>query len=197
MNGRVRLNDKLAGIGIQVESDDQVFLDGKLLILPADSLTLILNKPAGYICSRQGQGATTIYELLPERYKDLQTAGRLDKASSGLLVMSNDGDLVHRLTHPRFIKNKVYVISVDRALAKKDMETITQQGVELTDGISRLELSKIDSTKKNWKVTMHEGRNRQIRRTFMALGYDVNQLHRIAMGPYLLEGLKSGQYKLI
>jgi 23S rRNA pseudouridine2605 synthase len=111
--------------------------------------------------------------------------------------MSNDGDLVHRLTHPRFIKNKVYVISVDRALAKKDMETITQQGVELTDGISRLELSKIDSTKKNWKVTMHEGRNRQIRRTFMALGYDVNQLHRIAMGPYLLEGLKSGQYKLI
>ena len=99
--GRVTINDQLAKIGAQVHSGDTVAIDG-IALQPISKVTyLLLNKPAGYVCSRRRQGVTpTVYELLPEEYHSLKLVGRLDKDSSGLIFLTNDGDFAHRMTHP-------------------------------------------------------------------------------------------------
>jgi 23S rRNA pseudouridine2605 synthase len=194
--GRVALNGQTAGLGDMVTPDDTVALDGRLITTPAKRLTTIIcNKPPGYVCSRSGQGSPTVYELLPPEYHDLHIAGRLDKDSSGLVVLTNDGELAHRLTHPRYAKTKLYEIALDRPLAPVDQARI-EQGLQLDDGISALKLEPLGNGKR-WRVTMREGRNRQIRRTFAALGYTVQALHRTLVGAYNLEGVKPGRYKLV
>lgn len=193
--GRVQVNDKVAGLGQTVdESFDTVKIDSQTLQPPAKMTTIMLNKPAGYVCSRDGQGSKTIYDLLPEDYHHLKPVGRLDKESSGLLLLTNNGTLAYELTHPSFQKEKRYVVKTDHDLSGKDFGTITKKGVKLNDGPSKLGLEGKDT---NWVVTMHEGRNRQIRRTFEALGYKVNKLHRTHFGKYNLEDLSEGKYKLL
>ena len=155
--------------------------------------TIVLNKPVGYVCSRDGQGSQTVYNLLPEQYHHLKPVGRLDKDSSGLLLLTNDGDLAYQLTHPSFEKEKVYLVSVKPSLLAKDKQKI-ETGVQLDDGISKLTLIKRGG---KWQVIMHEGRNRQIRRTFAILNYKVIDLHRIKFGQYKLEDLPSATYKEI
>ena len=184
---RVRINGEIAGIGSTLNPGDEVYLDGQKLSLP-ETRTIMLNKPAGYVCSRDGQGSKTIYDLLPPDMYELKPVGRLDKDSSGLLILTNDGQLANELTHPRFSKSKIYKISLDKHLTEKDAEKI-RQGIELEDGLSRLSL---DGSGTDWTVTMSEGRNRQIRRTFAALGYTVTRLHRTHFGPYSIGELTEG-----
>lgn len=192
--GKVTVNRQLATPGIKIAGSDVVVMDGRILALPARTTTILLNKPAGYVCSRDGQGSRTIYELLPEDLQDLKSVGRLDKDSSGLLLMTNDGGLANRLTHPSYTKEKVYEVELDKPLSVED-ETKAGQGVELDDGTSKLGLSNI--TGKSLVVTMSEGRNRQIRRTFEALGYRVARLHRVRFGPYHLDKLASKEWKQV
>jgi pseudouridine synthase len=156
----------------------------------------MINKPAGYVCSRQGQGSRTIYELLPSQYHGLKPVGRLDKASSGLLLLTNDGDLANRLTHPRYVKDKVYEIALSQPLTPAHQGRIDGEGVVLEDGRSRLALARLERSQDRcyWRVTMQEGRNRQIRRTFAALGYQITALHRTHFGPYSLNKLEAGRY---
>jgi 23S rRNA pseudouridine2605 synthase len=153
----------------------------------------MINKPAGYVCSRTGQGSSTVYDLLPADLHRLNPVGRLDKDSSGLLLMTDDGDLANRLTHPRYAKEKVYEVGLDRALSEEDASRI-RQGVELPDGLSRLGLS---GSGKDLVITMSEGRNRQVRRTFAALGYGVVRLHRVSFGGYGLGSLQEGRYNRV
>ena len=101
------------------------------------------------------------------------------------------------MTHPSFVKEKVYQVKLDKKLSADDKKIINDDGVELPDGISRLGLKQINEDRKKWQVTMHEGRNRQIRRTFAALGYEVINLHRIRFGKYSLDELKSGEIKIV
>jgi 23S rRNA pseudouridine2605 synthase len=193
--GRVRLNSAVPIPGSTVSSTDTVTLDGAPLAQPDNTYTTIMmNKPVGYVCSRNGQGSQTIYDLLPPELHHLKPVGRLDKHSSGLLLLTDDGTLAHQLTHPSFAKTKVYKIALNQPLSHNDQLHV-QNGVTLDDGVSKLELSALNATDQhNWKVTMTEGRNRQIRRTFAALGYNVVKLHRTHFGPYTLKGLLSGNY---
>jgi 23S rRNA pseudouridine2605 synthase len=129
--------------------------------------------------------------LLPAAYHRLKPVGRLDKDSSGLLLLTDDGQLANQLTHPSYQKVKVYQVQLDRNLTNADQEAI-EAGVKLEDGLSRLGLS---GRGNNWQVQMSEGRNRQIRRTFEALGYRVIKLHRTGFGPASLAELPAGAYR--
>ena len=196
-NGRVRINDQLASLGSDVAESDSVTLDGVPVVARPTSQTIVLNKPVGYVCSRAGQGSKTIYELLPNELWHLKPVGRLDKDSSGLLVMTDDGGLANKLTHPSNKKAKIYEITLDNELLPQDFERITKQGIKLEDGLSKLGLNNINDDSFKWQVTMHEGRNRQIRRTFEQLGYKVLTLHRTEFGPYKLKHLTTGEYQIL
>ncbi len=192
--GRILVDGLAPTAGQQVDDSHVVTLDSKPLAMAVAIQTLIMNKPVGYICSRDGQGGRTVYDLLPATYHHLKPVGRLDKNSSGLLLMTNDGEFAHQLTHPKFEKLKKYKIALHKDLSREDYEKITKAGVMLGDGISRFELEMINKQPKEWKVEMKEGRNRQIRRTFEALDYGVVKLHRTNIGPYELRALKPGDY---
>jgi len=194
---------KIAVLGQRVGGDTQVFIDGRLIQNNVVHTTILLNKPVGYLSSRRSQGGLpTVYDLLPPEYKTLKTAGRLDRDSSGLMLLSTDGDLIQKLTHPRYVKTKVYKIELDRPLEPLHQQMISDIGINLPDGKSQISLQRLSDHATNrpsdssWLATMHEGRNRQIRRTFAALGYTVTRLHRISFGPYALDGLDVGQWKI-
>jgi 23S rRNA pseudouridine2605 synthase len=195
--GRVLLNGRLPGPGDAVGAGDTVILDNNPVIPDVTRQTIMFNKPSGYVCSRDGQGSSTVYDLLPTEYQHLNPVGRLDKNSSGLLLLTNDGDLANELTHPRYRKTKVYEVRLDKSLAPLHQQMINDIGVQLDDGPSQLGLEKLDEQGIQWRIRMHEGRNRQIRRTFEALGYTVKYLHRTTFGDYTLSGLKSGEVRLV
>jgi 23S rRNA pseudouridine2605 synthase len=188
---KVLVNGEKPTVGQDIKATDQVTLDGQVIKPSVSHKTIILNKPVGYVCSRNGQGSKTIYDLLPTTLKQLKTVGRLDKDSSGLLLLTTDGSLAQKLTHPSFQKLKVYEIELSKPLKSDDHNAI-EVGIRLDDGDSKLRLS---GHAKSWTVKMHEGRNRQIRRTFAVLGYKVTSLHRVRLGDYDLGDLKSGSYK--
>jgi 23S rRNA pseudouridine2605 synthase len=188
---------KAAVLGQQLDDGERVFVRGRELKTRLQHSTILLNKPVGYLSSRRSQGGDpTVYDLLPPPLKDLKTAGRLDKDSSGLMILSSDGDLIQQLTHPKYQKVKVYEIELNKPLEPLHQQMIADLGIDLPDGKSRLGLEKSGEGRR-WRVTMHEGRNRQIRRTFAALGYSVKRLHRTQLGPYSLGDLKAGKFRKI
>ena len=195
-SGEVSINGQPATAGAQVTEQDAISLNGSTLTLPNETTTLLFNKPVGYICSRDGQGGKTIYDLLPPDLTNLKPVGRLDKDSSGLLILTDDGALAYQLTHPSFQKTKIYEVKLDQPLQPLHRQMIAEQGIQLDDGPSKLGLERInDGDDQAWHVIMHEGRNRQVRRTFSALGYEVIKLHRIQFGQYVIGDLKPGETK--
>jgi len=198
--GRAIVNGKPAELGQQVTATDLISVDGKSIQHQTAAYTYILfHKPVGYVCSRRAQGDNpTIYDLLPAEYHTLKPVGRLDKDSSGLLLLTDDGDFAHRMTHPSFHKNKAYEVTLDHALEPLHRQMISDCGVDLEDGKSQLQLERIqEGNDTDWKVVMHEGRNRQIRRTFTALGYTVTRLHRTNFGTYELDELPAGKFTTV
>lgn len=197
--GKVTINGAIAVLGQRLSSTDTLLVNQKALTRSATLQYIALNKPTGYVCSRRQQGETpTIYSLLPTHLHELKPVGRLDKDSSGLILLTNDGDFAHHMTHPSFRKTKTYEISLDQDLAPLHQQMISEFGVQLEDGSSRLALTKLnDTSRRQWQVSMHEGRNRQIRRTFSALGYDVQQLHRTSFGAYQLNDLAVGKWQSV
>jgi len=195
--GRVLVNGKAPQTGQDIGESDIVTLDGERLRSNATQ-TIMFNKPAGYVTSRDGQGARTIYELLPAAVHHLKPVGRLDKNSSGLLLLTNDGNLAQTLTHPSHQKVKIYEVQLDKPLQPLHRQMIAEIGVTLEDGPSKFMLERVrEGDDRDWRVTMHEGRNRQIRRTFEALDYGVKRLHRTHFGGYQLTNLKPGDYKKV
>lgn len=198
--GKVLINGKKALLGSRAHPGDDIKVNGWPLQAEAREFTyLLMNKPKGYICSRRQQGDTpTIYELIPKNLHHLKTVGRLDKDSSGLILLTNNGDIAHQLTHPSFTKIKKYEITLSAPLAPLHHQMINDSGITLPDGPSRLQLERLkDGDDTKWRVTMHEGRNRQIRRTFQALGYEVTRLHRTHFGPFDISELHGEQLKTI
>ncbi len=223
----INLEKDLAKSPENIDFLDEVCYNGKIGSFPGGKVPtgvnyvyLGINKPVGYVCSRRRQGDTpTIFELLPEKYRNLKTVGRLDKDSSGLLLLTNDGDFAFQMTHPGFVKEKVYEVELDQPLKALHQQEISDFGIEIGDGVSRLGLEKMekiegdedlarddvktarsggllaDGSRKFWRVRMSEGRNRQIRRTFAALGYEVVQLHRTKFGKYELNELATGKFE--
>lgn len=194
--GRIAVNGEPVVLGQEVTGNDSVTLDGRTITPVTKTMTVMLNKPIGYVCSRDGQGSKTIYDLIPSEYWQLKPIGRLDKDSSGLLLMTNDGDLAQELTHPSKQKTKVYEITLQKALTPLHRQMISDHGLMLEDGLSKLQLMRLeDGDDTKWQVTMSEGRNRQIRRTFAPLGYRVNYLHRTQFGNYHIASLAAGEYQ--
>lgn len=184
---RVRINGAIAENGTMVEAHDVVSLDGKPVPNAQPLKTILLNKPRGYVVSRDGQGSKTVYDLLPVELHHLNPVGRLDKDSSGLLLLTNNGTRAEELTHPKYSKQKLYEVTLDANLSPLHRQMISEFGIQLEDGPSKMHLERIlEDNDKKWRVLLTEGRNRQIRRTFASIGYTVTALHRTQFGPYLL-----------
>ena len=193
--GKIQVNGQRAVLGQQVNLTDDVLYNGTLLT-PKTHQLIILHKPVGYLCSRASQGGVpTIYTLLPQELSHLKPVGRLDKDSSGLILLTNDGTFAHQMTHPSFYKVKRYLVTLNAPLQPLHQQMISDFGIELPDGPSKLTLTRQhDNDDTRWIVEMNEGRNRQIRRTFSSLGYTVTKLHRTHFGDYSLGALKQGKY---
>ena len=200
LEGRVRVNGDLAQLGDRADpACDRISVDGQPLALPRTTLTLLLNKPPGVLSTcHDTHGRPTVLDLLPpELRRGLHPVGRLDADSRGALLLSNDGDLTLRLTHPRYGHRKTYQVWVDgwprpatleRWRAGVPLDGLPSQPVELHRlrhhrGATLLEL------------VLREGRNRQIRRTAEILGHPVLDLRRIAVGPLQLGDLAEGSWR--
>lgn len=196
-SGRVKVNGKTASLGNVIRpGKDTVEIDtSEISRRPVRYTYVLCNKPTGYVCSRRQQGDTpTVYALLPRQYQALKIAGRLDKDSCGLVLLTDDGDMIFKLTHPKFAKKKVYRVGLNKPLKPEHKKQI-ESGIELDDGVSTLHIANNKSKLPNtYTVTMYEGRNRQIRRTFKALGYSVTHLERTQLGAHKLSELGTQKY---
>lgn len=193
-SNKVTVNGSIAELGRRIADGDTITVNGRELTQTKTYEYILFHKPVGYVCSRKAQGDNpTIYDIVPKKYHHLKPVGRLDKDSSGLLILSNDGDFAFKMTHPKFSKIKVYEVAIDKELEPLHQQMINDYGIQLEDGASKLHLARLsESNRKQWQVTMSEGRNRQIRRTFASLGYAVTTLHRIQFGSYQLNRLAPG-----
>ena len=155
----------------------------------------MLNKPAGVVSSHKGQGNDkTVFSLVPAEYADWKIIGRLDKDSDGLTLLSNDGDLVQALGHPSAGHAKRYRVWLNRPLVQGDQWQL-EAGIELEEGVSRFE--RIEPSDQYIDVWLITGWNRQVRRTFEALGYRVRRLQRLEIGAYQLGDLAPGAWRLV
>lgn len=193
--GSVTIDGKPVPTGAQVEDDAPVMLDGKPLKLPARHTYVALNKPAGYVSSRAHQGKDpNVYDLLPKDHHRLRLVGRLDRDSSGLVILSDDGAFIQRYAHPSFNKSKEYELTLSRPVTTHDQLQL-ESGVMLDDGLSQVRV--LETHGRRIRVSLQEGRNRQLRRTFGALGFNVERLHRTTIGPYRLGDLAAGSWRFI
>jgi 23S rRNA pseudouridine2605 synthase len=198
-NGRVALNGKtvesfLQPVNILV---DRVTVDGKpIQTSPKPRIYLMLNKPKGITSTTYDErDSTTVIDILPKKYQDarLYPVGRLDKDSTGLILLTNDGQLTYRLTHPRFEREKEYLIKVEGTIKPDDKRKL-EKGIILEEGPTHeARVKAVNSPPFNYSITIHEGRKRQVRRMFASLGYQVLELKRIRLGSLQLNSLAEGQ----
>jgi len=194
--GRVAINGKTCtDFSMQPGGRDHVKVDGKLIHL-APPLTIMLHKPAGFISTRRDpQVRNTVFDLLPAKFSRLFNIGRLDAQTEGLLLLTNDGDLAQRLTHPRYKIEKEYEVTLDRlwdpALMPKLMRGIFLDG-------ERARIVRLHSTSPvRLRVVLRQGINRQIRRVFEAVGYHVKGLVRVRIGSLRLGDLPRGHWRAL
>lgn len=195
--GNVTIANRKAKLGDQVSEKDIVRFKGKEVVnTKLNPTTIMLNKPEGYITSRKRDEtlAPTVMELLPPELQHLRPVGRLDKESCGLLLLTDDGDLLYRSTHPKFEIEKEYLVEFDTPLTVIEMAQ-WKKGMKLIDGIAKAD--KIEREGKQYRITLHQGKNRQIRRMAGKTGNKVNYLERIRSGETKLGNLKVGQWKKI
>jgi pseudouridine synthase len=193
---KVVVNRKVAHVGMQISEVDIIYIDGRRLQpYKRKSKTVLLHKPVGFVCSRNGQGNPSVYNLLRKSMTRLNIAGRLDKDSSGLVILTDDGNLIQELTHPKYDKEKVYFVKLERPITSTEIKKL-KSGVNIGDDrLSKMNIKQIAN--KRLQIIMQEGRNRQIRRSFESIGHKVISLHRIKIGPYELGDLKPQQFKEI
>lgn len=194
--GRVRVNgEAVRDAAFQVEVDDKVLLDGKLLDTRL-SRYLLLHKPAGVLTAKEDNRQKTVMDLLPPEYTSLgcMPVGRLDKDTTGLLILTTDGELAHRLIAPERHVDKVYIATVDGCLSDADVEKFAE-GIPLKDFTCLP--AKLEILSPNvGRVTVREGKYHQIKRMFGAVGKPVTELHRQRFGPLPLEdGMHPGEYR--
>jgi len=198
---RVKVNGEIAEDfrqPVNVETD-HISISGQPVDLkPRQLVYLVLNKPSGIMSTTSDErGRRTVIDILPEKYRHLRLypVGRLDKDSTGLLLLTNDGELTNRLTHPRFEQEKEYLVSISDKL-KTEEERKLEQGIELEDGLTHpAAIKEVDLPPFNYSITIHEGRKRQVRRMFESLGHPVLALKRIRLGSLNLGKLKEGEIR--
>ncbi|MDP1820892.1 MAG: pseudouridine synthase [Acidimicrobiales bacterium] len=191
---RVRVNGEVAVQGRRVDPEtDVIEVDGAQIGVKAGLVHLLLNKPAGIITTASDtHGRPTVLDLVPAEPR-VFPVGRLDADTEGLLLLTNDGDLTHRLTHPSFGVEKEYLVEVEGAPHRGSIRKL-REGVELDDGITApAKVAQLDD--RLLRITIHEGRNRQIRRMCEAVGHPVLRLVRTRIGPLAERQLAPGEWR--
>lgn len=212
-SGRVTVNGASAGLGRTVEPDrDRIEVDRKPVGAAARRVTLLLNKPVGVVSTvRDDRGRPTVLDLVSEPGRahgggrgggapprGLVPVGRLDAESRGLLLLSNEGELVHRLTHPRYGVAKRYRVTLDAAVSESQLRQLVH-GVRLEDGWGRARRARLAGrdAPRMVEVEMGEGRKHEVRRLFAALGLRVVDLRRVGLGPLHLGDLPEGRWRAL
>lgn len=194
LGGKVRVNGNIAdSLATQVESTDEVIVGGRK-VRPQGVMVIALHKPKGFVCTRSDEkDRRTLYDLLPREFQSLHHIGRLDMDSSGLILLTNDGDLSHRLTHPSKGIEKEYEVTVEEPLD----ETVVPKclkGMMTPEGFAKAERAWIIG---NYKIGMvlTQGLKRQIRHMLYYCGHEVRRLERVRIGHYYLKGMREGSWK--
>jgi len=198
MDGVVKINGKIAKLGDEVDFNDCVTVNGKVVNTVKKYDYYIMNKPKGYVCTvKDDKGRKTVMDLLPPNIKRVFPIGRLDYDSEGLLLFTNDGDLAFKLTHPKNEIPKTYVVKTEKPVSDEDLGKL-RSGVVI-DGVKtkKCNVRLIETLKSGSKlhVTITEGRNRQIRKMFEAVNNNVDFLKRIKIGDMTLSGLNRGEVR--
>ena len=199
--GRVKLNGAVAEISMNVNDGDVVTLDGKRVRANNERVMIAFYKPKNVICSNaedeDRKKVTDFFKELPYR---LYTVGRLDYDSEGLILVTNDGDAANRLMHPRYGLSKTYNVLCSGRFTDAEIHALAS-GVMLEDGMTapaRVKLLReTDNGNTELSITIHEGRNRQVRRMVAAVGHDTLRLVRVSIGKLTISGLKSGQWRFL
>ena len=198
--GRIRINGQQATLGANIEENDLVTVDDMPIINEEKKLVYyIMNKPKGVVCTlSDDRGRKTVKYYLPQDNKTrVFPIGRLDYATEGLLLLTNDGDLAYKLMHPRNEISKTYMARIEGTLTEKDLNPI-RSGVELDGVLTKKCKAHIVETNKAYTkvhITITEGKNRQVRRMFEAIGKNVEFLKRIKIGQLSLSGLDRGEVR--
>ncbi|SEA65770.1 ribosomal large subunit pseudouridine synthase B [Desulfuromusa kysingii] len=199
--GRVSVNGHPAKLGDRADlSHDQVQVDGKDLAKAEAKLTILLNKPRGYVSTlKDPEGRRLVTDLLTDVPTRLFPVGRLDYNTEGLLLLTNDGDLAYRISHPSHNVDKTYLVKVRGLLSAKMVQRL-EQGIHLDEGVTAP--AKVDNIRSVgsgcwFELTIHEGRNRQVRRMCEVLGLTVVRLKRIRLDSLDLVGVSTGRYRVL
>lgn len=198
-NGRIQINGQvMTRLGEKIDpKTDQISLDDKLLTSSTKLLYFILNKPQGVVSTTADEfKRSTVLDLVKVQTR-LFPVGRLDQDSTGLILLTNDGELTQRLTHPKFEINKTYQVAVQGIISPDQIKHL-EDGVFLKEGKtspSRVEVLKTEGNRTYLEISIHEGRNRQIRRMCGGLDLEVINLKRVSMGPLTLGNLPEGSWR--
>lgn len=195
-NGEVRINGKvITDLATQVGPDDAVKV-GSRLLRTEQKITVLLNKPPGFVCTASDErDRKTIFSLLPPNWPRLHHVGRLDKESEGLLLVTNDGDLTLALTHPRYKIEKEYEVLIDKPFNPKDKEKLLR-GFHIMGGRAKAEWVEIIAPT-HLRLVLTQGIKRQIRLMLYDLGYEVERLARIRLGPLKVGEMRPGEWRLL
>jgi len=200
LQGRVKLNGEVVNtLGVKIDpGNDKVYVDDKLITPPKRNYYIMLNKPKGYVTTVKDQfDRPTVLDLVGDINARLHPVGRLDYDTSGLIFLTNDGEFTYRVTHPKNKIKKVYIAKISGIISKEDIEKL-KRGIVI-DGYktspAKVEVLKIGKNTSEVKITIHEGKNRQVRKMFESLSYNVLSLKRIAIGNVTLGNLPEGKWR--
>lgn len=200
LEGKVRINDKVVfELGTKVTEDDEVYFENKKIKIENKKVYIMLNKPVNYITTVKDQfGRATVMDLIKDINYRLVPVGRLDYDTSGLLIMTNDGDLVYKLTHPKHNIDKVYIAKLEGIIKKEEIYRF-ENGIYIDNyktSNAKIEVLNLSNNNSNVKITIHEGKNRQIRKMCTAIGHSVLSLKRIYIGDINLD-VPIGKYRYL
>lgn len=202
LDGKVRVNNKVCNdlATVVIEHEDKIELEGKIISLDIPLLYIMMNKPKGLVVTRSDEyDRKTVYSILPPEFNFVKPVGRLDKDSEGLLILTNDGELINKILHPKYKLEKVYQVTVAGKVSPAQL-TKLREGIDIGDGVTLpagVYIRKNYERKTTLKFVLREGRKRQIRRMLESVESKVISLRRTQIGEIQLGRLPQGQWRYL
>lgn len=199
--GKVEIDGRIVTVpGIKVSGSETIKVDGRIVKLEQQKVYLLLNKPVGYISTAKDQfSRKTVLDLVETVKERIYPVGRLDYDTSGLLLLTNDGELANKLMHPKHEITKVYHAMIQGCIKEEDISSL-RKGISIEEYITapaKVHVLEADKKESVVEITIHEGRNRQVRKMFETLDYPVLRLKRIAIGPLVIDGIEEGKWRYL